>query len=248
MKKSFLALFLISALALAIGLTACSSGEKASSEAASSEASSEAVSEASSEASAEAASEEASEASAEAASDEASEASAEAASEEASAEASAYVFPGDDPIEEAVFKYLVDEVSKDFEKADVCIPTVNIVYINPTNPDDVIAAGDFWVYNYNINGDTLENVSGGNVPGVMHLAKDGESYTVTSFDKVEDGANFEPSARELFGEDYDTFMEVYSDSDTRDELRKITTSNYVKANDLPVTQYQDYGWDPVELY
>lgn len=234
MKKSFLAVLLISALVMVIGLAACSSGDKASSEA-SSEASAEAVSEAASEASAEAA-------------EEASEASAEAAAEEAAVDASAYGYAGDDPIEAAVYKYMAEEVSKNFEKADVSIPTVNIVHVDLTNPDEVLAAGDFWIYNYNINGDTLECVSGGNFPGVMHLAKDGAGYTVASFDKVEDGADFEPSAKELFGENYDAFMAVYGDSDARDELRKITVSDYVNLNGLDVTQYQDYGWEPVELY
>ena len=43
-------------------------------------------------------------------------------------------------------------------------------------------------------------------------------------------------------------MKVHSDSDARDELRRITVSDYVKMNGLSVTQYQDEGWDPVELY
>ena len=117
-----------------------------------------------------------------------------------------------------------------------------------TNPHEVLVAGDFWIDNYNINGDTLECVSGGNFPGVMHLAKDGESYIVSAFDMVEDGANFESSVKELFGDNYDAFMEVYSDSNARDELRRITVSDYVNLNGLDVTQYQDYGWDPVVLY
>ena len=150
-------------------------------------------------------------------------------------------------MEKAIYKYLVEEVNKDFEKADVCIPTVQIVHVDLTNLEEPLVAGDFWIYNYNIKGDTLENVSGGNFPGVMHLAKEGEGYIVTAFDKVEDGANFEPSARELFGENYDAFMEVYGDSDSRDELRKTIVSDYVKLNGLDVTKYQDYGWDPVEL-
>ena len=83
---------------------------------------------------------------------------------------------------------------------------------------------------------------------MFHLKKDGENYTVDHFDVVADGAGFDASAHELFGEYYEDFMKVYSDSDARDELRKITVTDYVYYNDLPVTQYQDEGWDPVELY
>ena len=67
-------------------------------------------------------------------------------------------------------------------------------------------------------------------------------------DQVADGADFDSSAKELFGEHYDDFMAVYSDSDARDENRKITVSDYVNLNGLDVNYYQDYGWDPVELY
>ena len=96
-------------------------------------------------------------------------------------------------------------------------------------------------------GETLSCTSGGNYPGVMHVTKNGDTYTVSSFDQVADGSNFDSSAKELFGDNYDAFMKVYSDSDARTALRITTVSNYVKANGLAVTQYQDYGWDPVQL-
>ena len=166
----------------------------------------------------------------------------------ATVDGSAYGYAGDDPIECAVYKYLAEEVSKNFDKAEICIPTVNIVAEDLTNPKEAVVYGDFWVENYNVNGDTLECVSGGNFPGVMHVAIDGDSYEVTEFEMVEDGAGFDESAKELFGDNYDAFMKVYSDDDARDELRKITVSDYVNLNGVEVTQFQDYGWDPVELY
>jgi len=161
---------------------------------------------------------------------------------------SAYGYAGDDPIELAVYKYLVEEVSKDYDEADVHIPTVQIVNVDLTNPDEVTASGDFWIDNYDIEGDTLMCVSGGNYPGVMHLGKEGDGYVVTAFDVVADGSDFESSAKDLFGDSYDDFMAVYGDQEAREELRKITVSDYVNMNDLEITQYQDYGWDPVELY
>ena len=115
-----------------------------------------------------------------------------------------------------------------------------------TPEEEVVVYGDFWVENYNVNGDVLECVSGGNHPGVMHVSK--SDYTVTAFDQVADGADFDSSAKELFGEHYDDFMAVYSDSDKRSEDRKITVSDYVNMNGLDINYYQDSGWDPVELY
>ena len=45
----------------------------------------------------------------------------------------------------------------------------------------------------------------------------------------------------------DAFTKVHSNDKARDELRKKIVSDYVKLNGLNVTQYQDYGWDPVQL-
>ena len=45
----------------------------------------------------------------------------------------------------------------------------------------------------------------------------------------------------------DTFMEVNSDQEARESLRQQIMIDYIKANGLAVTKYQDEGWDPVEL-
>ena len=158
----------------------------------------------------------------------------------------AYGYGGDDPIEAACYAYMAEEFKQYYEEAEYSIPTVNIIHEDLTQDDEYLVYGNFWIENYNVNGNVLECVSGGNHPGVMHVSK--ADYTVTAFDQVADGGAFEESAKELFGEHYDEFMAVYSDSDARDELRKITVSDYVNLNGLDVNYYQDYGWDPVELY
>ena len=168
--------------------------------------------------------------------------------EEPVVDATAYGYGGTDPVEAAVYKYMVEEKSKNYEKADVSIPTVSIVFVDYSKADEVIVYGDFWIDNYNFDGDTLMCVSGGNYPGVMHLNRDGDSYRVRAMDVVSDGSDFEASAKKLFGEYYDDFMKVYSDSDARDELRRITVTDFVNFNGLSVTKYQDEGWDPIELY
>ena len=163
-------------------------------------------------------------------------------------EGAAYGYGGTDPVEVAVYKYIVEELSKHYGEAEVNIPTVSIVAVDDSKADEVIVYGDFWIENYNIDGDTLKCVSGGNYPGVMHLKKDGDKYEVSKMDMVPDGSDFDGGAKKLFGTYYEDFMKVYSDQDARDELRKITVSDYVNLNGLSVTQYQDEGWDPVELY
>ncbi len=219
MKKGFFAVLLVSGLIATLGLSACGKTEAPSSDT-------------SSEAAVEATEEQAS----------------EGTETEPEVDGSAYGYAGTDPIECAVYKYMVEEVGKNYDAADVSIPVVQVVHVDYTNPDEVLVSGDFWINNYNIEGDTLTCVSGGNHPGVMHVTKSGDDYVVSSFDTVSDGADFESSAQELFGDNYEAFMEVYGNADAREELRTITVSDYVNLNGLEVTQYQDFGWDPVELY
>ena len=157
----------------------------------------------------------------------------------------AYGYAGSDPVEAAVYKYLAEEVSKDYDDAEVHIPTVNIVHIDFTPKDEILVYGDFWIENYNVEGDTLKCASGGHYPGMMQVSKD---YVVTDFKQAADGEDFDSSAKEIFGDYYDDFMKIYSDSDLRNELRKVTVTDYVNLNGLSVTKYQDEGWDPVEIY
>ena len=167
------------------------------------------------------------------------------AAAEPEVDATKYGYGGTDPVEAAVYQYMVEEVSKSYDKTDVSIPTVSIVHVDYTPEDEILVYGDFWIDNYNIKGDTLRDISGGNYPGVIHLSKD---YVVTAFDQVADGGDFDASAKELFGDYYDDFIAVYNDSDARAELRKATVSDYVHFNGLDVKQYKDKGWPAVELY
>ena len=91
------------------------------------------------------------------------------------------------------------------------------------------------------------NTSGGNYPGALHLKSTESGYEVTGFETVEDGAGFTESAKVIFGDHYDDFMKVYSDDVEREKIRAQIISNYVAYNDLPITQFQDYGWDPAKL-
>lgn len=150
-------------------------------------------------------------------------------------------------IEQAAGDYLVSEIGKYYDKTDVCIPTVYIIRAEVAENGDVTAYGDFWVENYNIKGDTLEFASGGNEPGVMYMTKDGDKYTVTKFDVVQDGSNYDSSAKKLFGEYYDAFVKYQSDEEAKAATRGQQIANYVKDHNLKVTQYKDYGWDPVAL-
>ena len=158
-----------------------------------------------------------------------------------------YEYPGPEQFYYVLYKYITDTLSADYDKADVSIPSPVIVAEDYSNPDDIRVWGDFWIMNYDLKGNILEMVSGGSYPGVIHLKQGEAGYEVTGMEVVEDGSNFIESAKEIFGEHYDAFMEINADSEEKERIRAQIIANYVAANDLEITAYKDYGWDPVPL-
>lgn len=147
----------------------------------------------------------------------------------------------------AVDDYLVNVIGKNYAEAEVCIPCPIVINIDFGNKDDVLAWGDFWVFNYDIVGDTLKTKSGGSHPGLMHLRKTENGFEVIGFDAVEDGAGNMESAKKIFGENFDAFLGINSDQEKRENIRLRFIADYVKKHNLPVTMMQDYGWPAVAL-
>ncbi len=159
----------------------------------------------------------------------------------------AYEYPGPELFYSVVYKYMIDEFGLHYEPADVGIPCPVIIAEDDSNKDDILLYGNFWYFNYKLNGDTLENTSGGSYPGVMHVKSTDAGYEVTGMDIVADGSDFDESAKKIFGKYYDSFMKDGEDDELREKTRAQIIANYVAANNLSIKAYQDYGWDPVTL-
>lgn len=158
--------------------------------------------------------------------------------------------PSDSIIEEeeetnyytAIYQYLQNEIGKQYSEGDYCVPFYNIVDVDESNEEDIKIWGDYWVYNYKLVNDTLKTVSGGNHPGLMHVCKNDDGYEVTEFDQVADGSDNIPSAKRIFGDKFESFQTIQSDDQMREQMRAEELVNFVKANNLSATMYQDYGW------
>ncbi|SKB89296.1 hypothetical protein SAMN06296386_10846 [Lachnospiraceae bacterium] len=159
----------------------------------------------------------------------------------------AYEYPGPELFYSVLYKYLIDELGQWYEPADVCIPCPVIIHEDESNKEDIRVYGDFWIYNYDLDGDTLVNTSGGSHPGCIHLKATDEGYEVTGMDAVEDGSNYDPTAKKIFGEYYEDFIKEIGDTEKTEKIRAQIIANYVAANNLSITAYRDYGWDPVTL-
>lgn len=147
----------------------------------------------------------------------------------------------------AIEDYLVNTIGSNYAAAEICIPYSFVVNTDETNADDILVWGDFWVLNYNLSGDTLKTVSGGNHPGLMHVKKNNNGYEVTSFDAVVDGADNLKSAKEIFGEHFDAYQAISSDDAKRNEDILRITTDYVKKHGIKATMAQDYGWPAKNL-
>ena len=162
----------------------------------------------------------------------------------------AYQYPGPELFYTVVYQYLIDELAKNYEASDVSIPCPIIVAEDESNKEDIRIWADFWIFNYDLNGDTLECKSGGSYPGCLHVRDvldDPRGYVVTGFEIVGDGSDFEPSAKKIFGKYYDEFIKMQSDDKEREKVRAQIISNYVADNDLDIKAFKDFGRDPEEL-
>jgi len=150
-------------------------------------------------------------------------------------------------LREAISEYLVKEIGSHYSPGELCIPVLMMVSTKEESEDQARVWGDFWVFNYNLAGDTLKTVSGGNHSGLMTVQKQGDKLTVTSFEQTEDGAGNEASAKRIFGNHFDIYQNMHSNENVREAVRKEQLKEYVRQHNLNVRYYQDFGWPAVEF-
>ena len=146
-------------------------------------------------------------------------------------------------VRQAISDYLLREIAPYYLQGELCVPSLLIAH-----EEDSCVWGDFWVFWYNIAGDTLKTVSGGSHPGKMTLTYKNNQPQVIDFERVEDGSRFMPTAKRIFGDYLDIFMNMHANESVREAVRHEQLSEYVQQNGLNVHYYQDYGWEAKELF
>ena len=149
-------------------------------------------------------------------------------------------------IRQAVSDYLLREIAPQYLPGELCVPTLMIVAEDECETDWCVW-GDFWVFWYNISGDTLKTVSGGDHPGLMTLRYENNLPQVTRFEQVEDGSRFMPSVKRIFGSRYDIFLNMHANEHVREAVRREQLLDYIQLHDLSIRYYQDFGWNAVAL-
>ena len=150
-------------------------------------------------------------------------------------------------LRDAISDYLIKEIGSQYKQGQLCIPTLMIVSAQETGTDQARVWGDFWIWWYNQEGDTLMTVSGGNHSGVMTVISQNGALKVISFEQTVDGAGNDASARRIFGSHYDIFQNMHSNQDVREAVRREQLSEYVKSHNLNIRYYKDFGWNAVDL-
>ena len=145
-------------------------------------------------------------------------------------------------VRQAISDYLLHEIAPYYLQGEICVPALLIAH-----EEDSCVWGDFWVFWYNIAGDTLKTVSGGSHSGRMTICETADSLYVTAFEQTEDGASNDASARRIFGSYYDIYMNMHSNESVREAVRREQLSEYVQQNNLNIHYYQDFGWEAKEL-
>ena len=150
-------------------------------------------------------------------------------------------------LRDVISDYLVTEIGPQYAQGDLCVPVLMIVAEEDCETEIAWVWGDFWVYWYNISGDTLKTVSGGNHSGCMLICAGEPLFDVCAFEQTVDGAGNDQSAREIFGSHYDIYQNMHGNVNVREAARKEQLQYYVRRHNLPFRYYQDYGWPAVEL-
>ena len=150
-------------------------------------------------------------------------------------------------LRDAISDYLVKEIGVQYRQGELCIPTLMIVSAQEISADQAWVWGDFWIWWYNQDGDTLMTVSGGNHSGLMTVLQQDGKIKVTSFEQTVDGAGNDASARRIFRSHYDVYQNMHSNQDVREAVRREQLQEYVRSHNLNVKYYKDYGWDAVKL-
>ena len=166
----------------------------------------------------------------------------------------AYAYPGNDPVEAAVVGYMLDSGMAELylqEENSVAIPAPVILKTVDVDETHRTVYGDFWIFNYGLEGTVLHTLSGGETPGVMTLELKDGVWTGTALEAAGDGEDYASDIRRFCAGDEALEALYFEASDAREgrteETLRRFIREYVEANGLNVTAYQDPGWPPVSL-
>ena len=111
--------------------------------------------------------------------------------------------------------------------------------------------GTFWILNYVQRGNLLYAISGGEDPAVLTLEQADGAWRVTALEEAGDGEDYTADIQRFAQGDPDLESRYFAAADLgapeNQAIRTRYIRAYVEANQLNITAYQDFGWDPIPL-
>lgn len=152
-----------------------------------------------------------------------------------------YQYAGHDAVKAALTEYVMSEFTPLEDDPDVTIPVVNVIAMDYSKDGETLVWGSFSVYNYELRGDTLVSISGGEYPGFARLKRTGDGYEVDSFEVIGEKTKNTAAVKKALGKHYNTFKKIEGDVALREKIRAKTIADYVHSHDLAITKYQATG-------
>ncbi|MCR5301552.1 MAG: hypothetical protein K6E49_03830 [Lachnospiraceae bacterium] len=158
-----------------------------------------------------------------------------------------YTYQGDEKYMDVICKYMVDYEKQftDNGQVKVYIPFNIIVETDESDPDDILVYGSYNVDGFRLLNTTLFTESGSRSFGTFHLktVADGK-YEVTDAELP----LVEEECEELFAPIDGLYKKISETYDKEaDKARADSIAQYVSANSLNITQWQDFGHKPVAV-
>ncbi|MCR5774112.1 MAG: hypothetical protein K6G42_03410, partial [Lachnospiraceae bacterium] len=126
----------------------------------------------------------------------------------------------------------------------LAVPVYIPVEQNFDDPEDITAWGYFITMNFDLEGTTLMNKSGGVDSGLMHLKETDDGYEVTSMDIT----LTDDDLKELCDKNGFDYKKFALEQETQDQAMAAALCSYIDGFDLPIDSYQFDGWDKVMLH
>ncbi len=158
-----------------------------------------------------------------------------------------YTYQGDDEYLGIINDYLIstEKEAVGLNTSDVYIPFSVITKVDDSDSDDIIAYGSYNIFGYDLLNTTLFGQTGSMCLGAIHLKTETDgTYTVTKADLPFISEESEEVFAPVPGLFDKTNALVDSDGDI---IRASEIAEYVKTNNLNITQWQDYGHAPVAI-
>ncbi len=157
-----------------------------------------------------------------------------------------FVYSGDNLAIAAICDWFYEDALRHAGYGDVWIPSF-VIYKETDRDGEHLVFGSFWSGGYRLEGDTMVQGGGGEMPAVFHLTETENGYTVASVEKARDGAYYGEDIKQ-FTKGYPGLYTRYMTDRSNDGAEVEFMRMYAEDNGIDIRYIKHYGWDPVPLY